>query len=101
MVVFLFIMFAYLTVGDVRHAISVILVDGDLAALFWFGFVVLGLVVPVVIELFYIVPKLLYRRNYSAPRGVEIIVSLAVLVGGFVLRYVVVVAGQVTGPVGV
>ncbi|NCF82702.1 MAG: hypothetical protein GWP74_13940 [Proteobacteria bacterium] len=101
MVVFLFIMFAYLTVGDVRHAISVILADGDLATLFWFGFVALGLVVPALIELFYVVPKLLYHRDYSAPRGVEIIVSLAVLAGGFALRYVVVIAGQVTGPVGV
>lgn len=100
MVVFLFIMFAYLTVGDVRYAISVIL-GGDLATLFWFGFVAVGLVVPALIELFYVVPKLLYHRDYSAPRGVEIVVSLAVLVGGFVLRYVVVVAGQITGPVGV
>jgi formate-dependent nitrite reductase membrane component NrfD len=66
MVVFLFIMFAYLTVGDVRHAVSVILADGDLATLFWFGFVALGLVVPALIELFYVVPKLLYHRDYSA-----------------------------------
>lgn len=98
-VVFLFIMFAYLTVGDVRHAVAVILA-GDLATLFWLVFVVLGLVAPALVELFYVVPKLLYHQSYAAPRGVEIIVPLAVLVGGFVLRYVVVVAGQITGPVG-
>jgi formate-dependent nitrite reductase membrane component NrfD len=28
------------------------------------------------------------------------VISIAVLAGGFMLRYVVVVAGQITGPVG-
>jgi formate-dependent nitrite reductase membrane component NrfD len=32
---------------------------------------------------------------------VDIAVSAAVLLGGFLLRYVVVVAGQITGPVGI
>lgn len=101
LIVFLFIMFAYLAIGDVRHAISVILAGGDLARLFWLGFVVVGLLVPAAIELYYVIPKLLYHREYAAPRGVEIAVSAIVLIGGFVLRYVVVVAGQITGPVGV
>ncbi len=47
------------------------------------------------------VPKLLYHRGYNAPRVMDIVVSGAVLVGGFLLRYVVLVAGQVTGPVGI
>lgn len=101
MVVFLFLMFAYLTVGDVRHAIAVILPEGELASLFWIGFVLIGLVLPALIELFYVIPRLLYHRSFAAPRGVEIIVSIIVLIGGFVLRYVVVIAGQITGPVGV
>jgi formate-dependent nitrite reductase membrane component NrfD len=100
-VVFLFIMFAYLTVGDVRHAVSVILVGGSLAPLFWLGFVVIGLAIPALVELYYVIPKLLYHREYSPNRGVEIAVSAVVLMGGFLLRYVVVVAGQITGPVGV
>lgn len=100
-IVFLFIMFAYLTVGDVRYAIGVILSGGDLATLFWLGFVVLGLLVPAMIELFYVVPRLLYHRGYAPPRGAEIAVSVVVLIGGFMLRYVIVIAGQITGPVGV
>ncbi len=99
--VFLFFMFAYLTVGRVAEAVSVILPGGSLAPMFWFGFVLVGLVVPVLVELFYVIPKLLYHRAYVAPRGVEIAVPVIVLVGGFLLRYVVVVAGQITGPVGI
>jgi formate-dependent nitrite reductase membrane component NrfD len=100
-VVFLFVMFAYLTVGDVRYAISVILSGGDLALLFWLGFVAIGLLLPALVELYYVIPKLLYHRDFAFPRGMEIGVAVLILIGGFILRYVVVVAGQVTGPVGV
>jgi len=100
-VIFLFIMFAYLTVGDVRYAIATILPGGSLASYFWFGVVAIGLLIPALIELYFVIPRLLYHREYAAPRGVEIVVPLAVLVGGFMLRYVIVIAGQVTGPVGV
>ncbi|MFQ5939726.1 MAG: NrfD/PsrC family molybdoenzyme membrane anchor subunit [Alphaproteobacteria bacterium] len=99
--VFLFFMFAYLTIGRVAESMAVVLPGGSLAPLFWFGFVLVGLLVPVLVELFYVIPKLLYQRAYVAPRGVEIAVPVIVLVGGFLLRYVVVVAGQITGPVGI
>jgi formate-dependent nitrite reductase membrane component NrfD len=100
-VLFLFIMFAYLTVGDVRYAITTILPGGPMAGYFWIGVVVIGLALPVLVELYYVIPKLLFYKDYRAPRGVEILVPAAVLVGGLILRYVVVVAGQITGPVGV
>lgn len=99
--VFLFIMFAYLTVGQVAEAVSVILPGGTLGPMFWLGFVLVGLIVPVLVEMFYVIPKLLYHRAYKAPRGVEIAVPVIILFGGFALRYVVVVAGQITGPVGI
>lgn len=101
MAIFLFLMFAHLTVGDVKYAVSVILFGGSLAPMFWIWVVVIGLVAPALIELFYVVPRLLYHRAFAAPRGVELAVPVAVLVGGFMLRYVVVVAGQITGPVGI
>ncbi len=100
MVVFLFVMFAYLTVGDVKNAMGTILPGGILANVFWLWFVVPGLVVPILIELFYVIPKLLYHKNYTAPRVMEIVVPVVVLMGGFMLRYVVVIAGQITGPSG-
>lgn len=99
--IFLFLMFAFLTVGDVKYAVSVILPGGSMAGMFWLWVVVIGLLVPALVELFYVVPKLLHGRDYAAPRGVEIAVPVIVLIGGFMLRYVVVVAGQITGPVGI
>lgn len=101
MVIFLFIMYAQLTIGGVNEAVAVILPGGDLAALFWIGVVLIGLLIPALIELYYVVPKLVYHRGFNAPRFVDIAVSGAVLFGGFLLRYVVLVAGQVTGPIGI
>jgi formate-dependent nitrite reductase membrane component NrfD len=101
MVIFLFIMFAHLTVGDVKVAVSVILFGGSLASMFWVWVVLVGLLIPALVELVYVIPRLLYRRGYAAPRGIEIVVPVAVLIGGFMLRYVIVVAGQITGPVGI
>jgi formate-dependent nitrite reductase membrane component NrfD len=101
MVIFLFLMYAQLTIGGVKEAVAAILPGGDLAVLFWVGVVLVGLLIPALIELYYVVPKLVYHRGYNAPRIVDIAVSGAVLLGGFLLRYVVLVAGQVTGPVGI
>lgn len=98
--VFLFIMFAFLTVGDVRRAFFEILPGGSMTGLFWIGFVVVGLVFPALIEVLYVFPKLLYHRPYTAPLVVEIVVPVIILAGGFLLRYIVVVTGQVTGLVG-
>ena len=99
--IFLFLMFAYLTVGDVRHAIAVILPGGELASLFWVGVVLIGLVIPGLLELYFVLPSLLYRRKYAVSRWTEMAIAAAVIFGGFMLRYVVVIAGQITGPVGV
>ena len=100
LVLFLFVMFAYLTVGDVRLAIETILPGGPLAAMFWTGVVLIGLVIPGLLELYFVIPSLLYRRKYTVSRYTELVIAAAVIFGGFVLRYVVVVAGQITGPVG-
>ncbi len=100
MVIFLFVMFAHLTIGNVKYAVSVILPGGEMALMFWVWVVLVGLLLPALVELVYVVPKLLYHRDYAAPKGVEIAVSTAVLIGGFMLRYVIVIAGQITGPKG-
>jgi len=98
--IFLLLMFAHLTIGAPKYAIAAILPGGEMAQLFWIWVVAIGLVIPGLVELFYVVPELLYHRSFSAPKAVEIAVAIAVLIGGFMLRYVVVVAGQITGPVG-
>jgi formate-dependent nitrite reductase membrane component NrfD len=101
LVIFLFLLFAHLTVGDVKYAVSVVLPGGELAGMFWLWVVLIGLCIPALIELTFVIPKLLYHREYKAPRAVDIVVPVAILIGGFMLRYVVVVAGQITGPVGI
>jgi len=101
LVILLFIMFALLTVGNASQAIAVILPGGALAKLFWIGVVLVGLILPVLVELKYVIPTLRHNRPFAMPRNLEIAVCLVVLIGGFMLRYVVVVAGQVTGPMGI
>ena len=101
MVIFLFIMFAHLTVGNLKYAMSAILPGGAMAHTFWLWVVLVGLVIPAVVELVTVLPRLLYNVPFTAHRSLEFAVSVAVLVGGFMLRYVIVVAGQITGPVGI
>ncbi|MEE8364345.1 MAG: NrfD/PsrC family molybdoenzyme membrane anchor subunit [Gammaproteobacteria bacterium] len=98
--VFLFAMYAHLTVGGVEVAVNIIL-GGELTTLFWFGFVTLGLIIPILIEMKFVLPTLLYQRQYQIPTSLELIVCGLVIIGGFMLRYVVVIAGQVTGPIGI
>lgn len=100
LVIFLFIMYAHLTIGNVEAAVAVIM-GGDLTTLFWFGFVVLGLLLPAAIELKYVIPTLLYQKKYAMPRTMELLICALVIIGGFMLRYIVVIAGQITGPVGI
>jgi len=99
--VFLFLMFAYLTVGDVRYAVETILPGGELAAEFWVGVVLAGLLIPGGLELYHVLPGLIWKEKYTVSRFTEMGIAALVILGGFLLRYVVVVAGQITGPVGV
>jgi len=101
MVIFLFLMFAHLTIGNLKYAMAIILPGGEMASLFWVWVVLIGLVIPGLIELAYVVPKLVYHQEFRMQKSAEILISVAVLVGGFMLRYVIVVAGQVTGPMGI
>lgn len=98
LVIFLFIMFAHLTIGDVRYAVGAILPGGYLAPAFWGLVVIIGLLIPFFIELYQIVPKLLYGREFRTAPYVEVMVPIAILIGGFALRYVIVIAGQITAP---
>ncbi len=99
---FLFIVFGAGFAGaGMRQAVSVIMPGGVLATGFWAWVVVVGLVVPVVIALVYMAPRLFGDRAAVVPRAAEIILPIALLFGGYMLRYVVVVAGQITGPVGI
>jgi formate-dependent nitrite reductase membrane component NrfD len=98
LIIFLFLMFAQLTIGDVRYAVAAILPGGDLAMAFWVLVVIFGLLVPFFIELIQVIPKLLYGGKYRTIMALEVAVPIAILIGGFALRYIIVVAGQITAP---
>ena len=97
---FLFIMYAHLTVGSVREAIQVLEFGGEMAGSFWLGVVLLGLLIPAAIELYLIVPRLVYGKTYVHQPMADVLVPVLVLIGGFMLRYVIVIAGQITYPIG-
>ena len=105
LVIFLFIMYAHLTVGDPREAIKVIQWGGELAPTFWFWVVFAGLLVPGLVELYNVLPRIMATDHEEALPvqllpAMHIGVAVVVLLGGFMLRYVIVVAGQITGPIG-
>ncbi|NMG53138.1 DmsC/YnfH family molybdoenzyme membrane anchor subunit [Aromatoleum aromaticum] len=99
-IIFLFIMFAHLTIGSTKEAVKVILSGGPLATAFWGIVVALGIVLPLLVELKLVMPRLLYSQEFRSHRAFDVALPVAILVGGFSLRYIVVVAGQITGPVG-
>lgn len=101
LVILLFLLFAQLSISSVKEAASVILGGGSLALPFWGLVVLVGILIPSGMELGVIAPRLFRGKPYKSHLVVEILAPAAVLVGGFALRYVVVVAGQITGPVGV
>jgi formate-dependent nitrite reductase membrane component NrfD len=101
LVIFLFIMFAHLTVGNLKYAMEAILPGGEMMQTFWIWVVLVGLVIPGMIELITVLPRLIYNVPFVAHRSIEFAISIAVLIGGFMLRYVIVIAGQITGPMGI
>lgn len=101
MVIFLFFMYAHLTVGHVEEAIKVFQSGGELAGLFWFGVVVIGLLIPALIELVKIFPALVGKGQYVHSGIAMLVVSILVIVGGFFLRYVIVVGGQIARLAGI
>lgn len=96
-----FLLFAQLTIGNVNEAVDVILPGGDLALPFWGIVVGIGILLPICLELALAFPRLLRVSPIPLHRTAELLAPAAVLTGGFALRYVVLVAGQVTGPIGI
>lgn len=74
---------------------AALIMGGQYTFLFWGVVVALGVMFPLILELYELVPHFTRRaamRDHNP--WISGAVSLSVLVGGFVLRYVVVYAGQ-------
>ena len=65
------------------------LVTGSLGAWFWIGAVLVGMVFPLIINFF---SALSHKEGGRAP---SILSPILILIGGFILRVVIVYAGQV------
>ena len=99
-VIALFFMFAYVTVQDASHAIKILLPGGEMAPLFWTYVIFIGLLIPLVFESFFVLRTQYKGGHFRVPYLFEIALPLAVILGGFMMRYVIVVGGQLTGPIG-
>ena len=99
-VIALFFMFAYVTVQDASHAIKILLPGGELAPLFWTGVIFVGLLAPLILESFFVLRTQYSGGHFRVPYLFEFMMPMAVLLGGLMLRYVIVVGGQLTGPIG-
>jgi formate-dependent nitrite reductase membrane component NrfD len=79
----LFIIALYLSGTETKMALNR-LISGQNGIFFWGGVVVLGLLLPLIT---------LYKRE--RPIAVTNIMMLLILIGGFIMRYVLLIAGQV------
>jgi formate-dependent nitrite reductase membrane component NrfD len=73
--------------GMVSGRALAVLISGSYSLAFWIGAVIIGLVLPLLIE---------FRSGLKRPSaGLTLVSSLLVLIGGFVVKYVIIAAGQV------
>lgn len=73
-----------------------LILGGQFTGWFWIGVVLVGLIIPLVIEIIEIWPLILHRTRVHHSRAVTLITVSMILIGGFILRSVFVFAGQVS-----
>jgi len=87
-IVFALLIFA---LRSVAPAAAAVMLSGSYALLFWLGIIACGLVIPLVVELYNMYsPKLHSGNDFAVPA----VASVLILIGGFLLRYVILYAGQ-------
>ncbi|WP_257310234.1 NrfD/PsrC family molybdoenzyme membrane anchor subunit [Geothrix fuzhouensis] len=96
----LFIILPYLIHGQlsslaVKQALSLIL-GGPYTFVFWGPFLVMGLLVPLAIEVYELAPNIFKGHEFHGSRNLALTAAGLVLIGGFLLRYIFVYAGQVS-----
>jgi formate-dependent nitrite reductase membrane component NrfD len=84
-----------LSVEAVRDSLGLIL-GGPFTVAFWLLFVGTGLLAPLVLELRELGPAVIRQAPISFHRGLAVAAGLLVIVGGYLLRYIFVYAGQMS-----
>lgn len=79
------------TLRSASPVAAAVIVSGNFALLFWLGVFACGLLIPLVVELYNMFsPKLHAKNDFAVP----VVASALILIGGFLLRYVLLYAGQ-------
>jgi formate-dependent nitrite reductase membrane component NrfD len=92
--IFLFVFGLYAAPGSSAEAAGLIM-GGEFTFLFWGMAVVVGVLFPLSLEVYEMIPHFIGRRAMRAHNPwISGATTLSVLAGGFMLRYVVVYAGQ-------
>lgn len=90
-----YIVHGQLSVQAVKNSLTLVL-GGPFTLLFWVFFLGLGLLLPLVIEIYESVPALLNQRTIHYNQKITAATAVLVLAGGFLLRYIFVFAGQMS-----
>ncbi len=88
----------YLSGGHGAKALSII-TGGSFAITFWLGVVIIGMLVPLAYDLRMMSGRHGQEETEGNKRLIALSVASSVLIGGFLLRYVLLYAGQLTGPI--
>lgn len=86
-----FVLFMVKLTSTAPEAASILL-KGEYSTLFWLGIVALGLVVPLVMEIYELISKKKNVINTIVP----VMSAVLILTGGFLTRFVILYAGQAT-----
>jgi formate-dependent nitrite reductase membrane component NrfD len=90
-----YVIHGQLSVQPVQDALQLIL-GGPFTVIFWIAFVGMGLLLPLLVELYEIVPALVGRSPFHFDAMMMSVTAVLVLVGGFLLRYIFIYAGQMS-----
>jgi formate-dependent nitrite reductase membrane component NrfD len=90
-----YIIHGQLSVQPVKDAMHMIL-GGPYTVVFWICFVGIGLLLPLAIELYELLPTLARSKEFHFDGFAVAVTATLVLVGGFLLRYIFVYAGQLS-----
>ncbi len=92
--VFLFVLGLYVSSRSSAAAVHVIM-GGEFTLLFWLGVVGIGIVLPLILEVYELIPHYIAHVELREHNPwISGIITTSVLVGGFIMRYVVIYAGQ-------
>lgn len=91
-----YIIHGELSVKAVRDSLGLIL-GGPYTLVFWIFFIGFGLLLPLALEIFEILPSIRSKSPMHHNKVLATVAALLVLVGGYLLRFIFVYAGQISG----